>query len=450
MARRWPSGSGSHRPQTRTAAASSARTACFGDPLLTGSSYSQRCARPDFSGALRPVAPLQWTNVSRTDRLSRAQANAVAELVRVAPVVDRLGALFGAAGHRLYLVGGSVRDALLGRLGHDLDFTTDARPDTIERLLRQLTPAVWTVGKDFGTIGGRITAGHATWVVEITTFRADVYADHSRKPSVVFGDTLDGDLVRRDFTVNAMAVDVDGLAFVDPYGGLRGARRRLPRHPGDPGAVVQGRPAADAPRRPLQLAAGVHHGGAGRTGHARHGRTYRHRLRRTDPRRAGPAAAQRPPAGRTGPVGPDRTGRPGPAGADRVAAGDRRAPSAQGRLRPQPHGARAGHRPRVGAAGAARPGDEAGGAPARHRQAGHPAVRGRRQGLVPPPRCGRGEAGPEAVDRAALQQRRGGRGQQADRAAPALPRVRRRASGATPRSGATSATPGRSSNGCTS
>ena len=218
--RRRPRGAGSHRPQTRTAAANSARAARFGDPLLTGSSYSQRCARPGFSGALRPVAPLQWTNVSRTDRLSRAQANAVAELVRVAPVVDRLGALFGAAGHRLYLVGGSVRDALLGRLGHDLDFTTDARPDTIERLLRQLTPAVWTIGKDFGTIGGRITAGQATWVVEITTFRADVYADHSRKPSVVFGDTLDEDLVRRDFTVNAMAVDVDGLAFVDPYGGL--------------------------------------------------------------------------------------------------------------------------------------------------------------------------------------------------------------------------------------
>ena len=217
-------GRGSHRPQDRpqtsTAAASSARAARFGDPLLTGSSYSQRCARPGFSGAHRPSAPLQWINVSRTDRLSRAQANAVAELVRVAPVVDRLGALFGAAGHRLYLVGGSVRDALLGRLGHDLDFTTDARPDTIERLLRRLTPAVWTVGKDFGTIGGRITAGPASWVVEITTFRADVYADHSRKPSVVFGDTLDADLVRRDFTVNAMAVDVDGLAFVDPYGGL--------------------------------------------------------------------------------------------------------------------------------------------------------------------------------------------------------------------------------------
>ena len=163
--------------------------------------------------------------MSRSDRLTQAQANAVAELVRVAPVVDRLGQLFAAAGHRLYLVGGSVRDALMGRLGNDLDFTTDARPETVERLLRKTSSAVWTIGKDFGTIGARLTAdrngsGQDSWVVEITTFRADVYADHSRKPTVVFGDTLDGDLVRRDFTVNAMAVDVDGLRFVDPYGGL--------------------------------------------------------------------------------------------------------------------------------------------------------------------------------------------------------------------------------------
>jgi poly(A) polymerase len=175
--------------------------------------------------------------VSKSDRLSQAQAKAVAELVRVAPVVSLLGRTFGAAGHRLFLVGGSVRDALLGRLGNDLDFTTDARPDVVEELLRTLTSAVWTIGKDFGTIGARLTAGGRSpvrspvrrapangaehWVVEITTFRADVYPGHSRKPVVQFGDTLEGDLVRRDFTVNAMAVDVDGLSFVDPYGGLQ-------------------------------------------------------------------------------------------------------------------------------------------------------------------------------------------------------------------------------------
>ena len=169
------------------------------------------------------------SSVPSSDRLSRAQTTAVAELVRVAPVVDLLGRLFADAGHELYLVGGSVRDALLGHLGHDLDFTTDARPDAVEALLRRVSPAVWTIGKEFGTIGARLggssRAGRdESWVVEVTTFRADVYTDRSRKPQVVFGDTLAGDLVRRDFTVNAMAVKidgvVDGLTFVDPYGGL--------------------------------------------------------------------------------------------------------------------------------------------------------------------------------------------------------------------------------------
>ncbi len=159
----------------------------------------------------------------------------MAELVRVAPVVHQLGELFGSAGHQLYLVGGSVRDALLGHLGHDLDFTTDARPDVVEELLRRATTAVWTIGKEFGTIGARLyDAAGDSWVVEITTFRADVYTDHSRKPAVVFGDTLDADLVRRDFTVNAMAVDVDGLAFVDPYGGLEALSRGVLDTPATP------------------------------------------------------------------------------------------------------------------------------------------------------------------------------------------------------------------------
>ncbi|MFT4165503.1 MAG: CCA tRNA nucleotidyltransferase [Microlunatus sp.] len=163
--------------------------------------------------------------MSEAERLSRAQATALTELLRVAPVADRLGEVFSAAGFRLYLVGGSVRDALRGELGHDLDFTTDARPDDIERLLRSVTPTVWTIGKEFGTVGGRVDeAGSAgaqvSWLIEITTFRSDVYLADSRKPQVRFGDTLEGDLVRRDFTVNAMAVELPGKRFIDPYGGL--------------------------------------------------------------------------------------------------------------------------------------------------------------------------------------------------------------------------------------
>ena len=94
-----------------------------------------------------------------TFQLSSVQAAAVAELLRIAPVADRLGELFSHAGHELYLVGGSVRDALLGRLGHDLDFATSARPDAVEKLLRKFSTAVWTIGKEFGTIGCKVDAG---------------------------------------------------------------------------------------------------------------------------------------------------------------------------------------------------------------------------------------------------------------------------------------------------
>jgi poly(A) polymerase len=169
-----------------------------------------------------------------TASLNEAQANAVAELLRIAPVAGRLGRLFADAGHELYLVGGSVRDALLGRLGHDLDFTTSARPDDIEALLRRFSPAVWTIGKEFGTIGCKVSEGGTSWVIEITTFRSDAYAADSRKPTVAFGDTLDGDLVRRDFTVNAMAVSLPEHRFVDPYGGLTDLARGVIRTPSTP------------------------------------------------------------------------------------------------------------------------------------------------------------------------------------------------------------------------
>jgi poly(A) polymerase len=162
------------------------------------------------------------------------QAAAVAELLRIAPVADRLGELFSNAGHELYLVGGSVRDALLGKLGHDLDFATSARPNTVEKLLRKFSPAVWTIGKDYGTIGCKVEVGDANWVIEVTTYRSDVYPGHSRKPEVVFGDTLEADLERRDFTINAMAVSIPDKRFVDPYGGLNDLARRLIRTPATP------------------------------------------------------------------------------------------------------------------------------------------------------------------------------------------------------------------------
>jgi poly(A) polymerase len=167
-------------------------------------------------------------------RLSSAQTQAVAELLRIAPVVDRLGSLFTGAGHELYLVGGSVRDALLGRLGHDLDFTTSARPEEIERLLRTFSRSVWTIGKAFGTIGCKVTDGDTSWVIEVTTYRADAYEPDSRKPIVQFGDTLDGDLVRRDFAVNAMAVSIPDKRFVDPYGGLADLTEGVLRTPAAP------------------------------------------------------------------------------------------------------------------------------------------------------------------------------------------------------------------------
>ena len=132
------------------------------------------------------------------------------------PLVAELGEAFAQASHDLYLVGGSVRDALMGRLGHDLDFTTDARPDDTEAILRQHTHATWDIGRAFGTIGAQID----DWVVEVTTYRADAYHPDSRKPEIVYGETLKDDLIRRDFTVNAMALHAATRTFSDPYAGL--------------------------------------------------------------------------------------------------------------------------------------------------------------------------------------------------------------------------------------
>jgi poly(A) polymerase len=141
-----------------------------------------------------------------------------------------LGERFHAAGHELALVGGSVRDLILRRPVTDLDFATDARPEQTERLLRGWADAVWDVGRAFGTIGARRGAD----VLEITTYRSEAYDRTSRKPDVVYGDTLEDDLVRRDFTVNAMALSLPSCHFVDPYGGLSDMASGRLRTPGTP------------------------------------------------------------------------------------------------------------------------------------------------------------------------------------------------------------------------
>lgn len=167
--------------------------------------------------------------------LTPEQRRAVERVVVNAPAIDKVARVFGDAGYQLWLVGGSVRDALMGRLGNDLDFTTDARPDAIEKLLKKVTRATWDIGRAFGTIGAQVREDDGReWVVEITTYRADTYASDSRKPAVEFGDTLAGDLVRRDFTVNAMAMSVVTGEFADPFGGLDDLADRLIRTPSTP------------------------------------------------------------------------------------------------------------------------------------------------------------------------------------------------------------------------
>jgi poly(A) polymerase len=146
------------------------------------------------------------------------------------PTVSTLATAFRAAGHELALVGGPVRDAMLGRVTNDLDFTTDARPDDILRIVTPVSTAQWDIGREFGTIGARIGGD----TVEITTYRADEYDGATRKPVVAFGDSLEGDLVRRDFTVNAMALRLPDVALVDPSGGVEDLVAGILRTPVDP------------------------------------------------------------------------------------------------------------------------------------------------------------------------------------------------------------------------
>jgi poly(A) polymerase len=162
--------------------------------------------------------------VNMAEALVRLQT--LAEL----PTVATVAAAFREAGRELALVGGPVRDAMLGRGTNDLDFTTNARPDEILRIVTPISAAQWDIGREFGTIGARV--GDDT--VEITTYRADEYDGTTRKPVVAFGDSLDGDLVRRDFTVNAMALRVPDVALVDPSGGVEDLVAGILRTPIEP------------------------------------------------------------------------------------------------------------------------------------------------------------------------------------------------------------------------
>ena len=159
-----------------------------------------------------------------------AQARAARRLVALGDVTSELGELFEAAGFEIALVGGWVRDAALDRGDDDLDLATSARPEKTLELVREWADTTWTVGQAFGTIALR--KGRHT--IEITTYRTEQYEESSRKPEVAYGDTLEGDLRRRDFTVNAMAVRLPRPEFVDPYDGLSDLTSGVLRTPGTP------------------------------------------------------------------------------------------------------------------------------------------------------------------------------------------------------------------------
>ncbi len=169
--------------------------------------------------------------VPERDPLTRRQLQAAAAVLSaLSPRVTELGELFVTAGHELALVGGPVRDAFLGRASTDFDLATDALPARVLDLVAGWADQVWTVGIRFGTVGLRKGRTH----FEITTYRSDSYDRLSRKPVVSYGQSLTGDLARRDFTVNAMAALLPSYQLVDPFGGLTDLRQEVLRTPGTP------------------------------------------------------------------------------------------------------------------------------------------------------------------------------------------------------------------------
>jgi poly(A) polymerase len=182
--------------------------------------------------------------------LNMAEGVARLGALATSPTVATLARAFADAGFELAIVGGPVRDALIGRAVNDLDFTTNALPDDILRIITPISTARWDIGRDFGTIGARVRLPEGgTEQVEVTTYRADSYDGVTRKPTVEFGDTLEGDLVRRDFTVNSMALRVPAQTLVDPTGGVEDLLARTLRTPADPSVSF-----GDDPLRMLRAA----------------------------------------------------------------------------------------------------------------------------------------------------------------------------------------------------
>ncbi|MBF9308308.1 CCA tRNA nucleotidyltransferase [Bifidobacteriaceae bacterium NR044] len=181
---------------------------------------------------------MHWGNCMLEYRLIFAERVSVrvTENFKVWPEAIELGRLFAEHDYELALVGGPVRDMLLHRVSHDLDFCTSARPEEFEPILRRWGhDGFWDMGRKFGTLGAVRRRPDGTEVkVEITTYRSDAYDPDSRKPEVQYGDTLEGDLSRRDFTVNAMALRVPDLEFVDPFGGASDLAKGVLRTPVDP------------------------------------------------------------------------------------------------------------------------------------------------------------------------------------------------------------------------
>ena len=155
---------------------------------------------------------------------------AISTLTSRAPEATELASLFKSAGYKLALVGGPVRDAILGRLGNDLDFTTDAHPKDCEKILNKWADSVWDIGAAFGTVAGK----KGVITVEVTTYRSESYDSSSRKPNVEFGKTIEGDLARRDFTINAMALELTTPepTFIDLFNGVADLQNKLIKTPG--------------------------------------------------------------------------------------------------------------------------------------------------------------------------------------------------------------------------
>ena len=167
--------------------------------------------------------------MSISENNSTASNRILSALGESADLLKELGEKFSKNGFEISLVGGPVRDAVLGKLVKDLDLTTNAKPEEIQKCLKGWADSIWDVGIKFGTVGAKVK----DYVFEITTYRTEQYEDTSRKPSVEFGKTLEEDLARRDFTINAMALRLPNFELVDIYNGLTDLNNKILRTPLD-------------------------------------------------------------------------------------------------------------------------------------------------------------------------------------------------------------------------